>query len=155
METKNGQDAPGKADDVAADIKGSTPEASEAPKGKGSEGKKHKSLLASLLNLKVMVVTFDGRTLEGMMRGSDQVCNIILEKAIERVFVSGETPNEVELGLFVVRGDNVAVVGEVNADKEAGVDWNSIRVRSILPAIAYILSGVTYSNLFFSLRFFS
>lgn len=130
MEAKNEAEiSSGKTEETAGVEKASNgPTASSAAKGKGVEGRKHKSLLASLLNMKVMVVTFDGRTLEGTMRGSDQVCNIILEKAIERVFVAGQPAKEVELGLFVVRGDNVAIVGEVSAEKEAAVDWGSMRV---------------------------
>lgn len=90
---------------------------------------KQKPLLNEFLGTRVMLITFDGRTFVGNMRGFDQTCNVVLEKASERSFSEGEAPKVVELGLFIVRGDNVAVVGQIDEDREAASNWNSVKVR--------------------------
>lgn len=99
----------------------------DAKGGKTSSGKQ-KSLLHDLNEKKVMLITFDGRLVIGTMRGFDQVCNIVLEKSVERVFAVGQPPKEVQLGLFVARGDNVAVVGQVDDEKDAASNWQNSKV---------------------------
>lgn len=44
--------------------------------------------------------------------GHDQLQNLILNEAVEHVYSLEEEVEEVPLGLYVVRGDNVAVIGE-------------------------------------------
>lgn len=52
--------------------------------------------------------------------------NIVLEDCCERIY--GETGVEsVPLGLFIVRGDNVAIIGQVDLEKEAKLDFSLIR----------------------------
>ena len=55
----------------------------------------------------VSVITSDGRNIVGTLRGYDQAINIILADSHERVFSSSRAVEVVELGLFVVRGDNM------------------------------------------------
>lgn len=43
---------------------------------------------------------------KGILRGTDQTANVILEKCEERVF-SSEGTEIVPLGLYIIRGDNV------------------------------------------------
>lgn len=47
--------------------------------------------------------------------GHDQVQNLILAEAAEHLFSTEANVEEVPLGLYVVRGDNVAIVGEADA----------------------------------------
>lgn len=44
--------------------------------------------------------------------GHDQVQNLVLNDAFEHVYSLEEEVEQVPLGLYVVRGDNVAVIGE-------------------------------------------
>ncbi len=132
MEAKTSEPSANASELKASDVKPSSSKSSRPKVSGGKVVQKHKSLLASYLNLKVMLVTFDGRTLVGTMRGSDQVCNVILENTTERIFSAGMKPKEVQLGLFVVRGDNVAVVGEVDAEKEGATDWDNMKVGAEL-----------------------
>lgn len=60
----------------------------------------------------VCVMTCDGRLLVGLLMGHDQVQNLILNDAMEHVYSTEEQVEQVPLGLYVVRGDNVALVGE-------------------------------------------
>ncbi len=86
---------------------------------------------------KVLVITQDGRTIvvrprprrspghllnrqppdlhtnrtptnsQGQLEGFDQTINVILSNSVERVYSLDEAVEEVPLGLYVVRGDNI------------------------------------------------
>lgn len=103
---------------------------------KGSEGKSKSgggrhSLLIEYVDKKVNVITNDGRNVIGLMRGFDQVCNIILEKCSERVFTRDTGVQVIPLGLQVIRGDNVAVVGEVDVEKDQKIAWENVKVCAL------------------------
>jgi U6 snRNA-associated Sm-like protein LSm8 len=56
----------------------------------------------------VLVVTSDGRNMIGVLQGFDQTTNLILEKCTENVYSpSTGKLEQVELGLFIVRGNTV------------------------------------------------
>ena len=44
---------------------------------------------------------------QGMLKGFDQTINLILDESHERVYSSGQGVEQVILGLYIVRGDNV------------------------------------------------
>jgi|UPI000581B601 U6 snRNA-associated Sm-like protein LSm8 len=79
----------------------------------------------------VCVVTSDGRIIVGILTGYDQVQNLILNDAHERVYSVDADVEEVPLGLYVVRGDNVCLVAEVDETKQL----DSQRVPFPLPSI--------------------
>jgi U6 snRNA-associated Sm-like protein LSm8 len=62
----------------------------------------------------VCVVTSDGRIILGELVGHDQVQNLILKDAKERVYSTDDSvpPEMVELGLYVIRGDNVCLIAD-------------------------------------------
>ena len=91
--------------------------------------------LQPLLNQVVSVVTNDGRNLVGTLRGTDQTTNLILDECQERVFSSGAGVEVVPLGLYIIRGDNIAVVGEVDEAKDAELDLNTIRAPPLKPVV--------------------
>lgn len=45
--------------------------------------------------------------LQGTLKGFDQTINLILDESHERVFSSSQGVEQVVLGLYIVRGDNV------------------------------------------------
>ncbi|XP_009874497.1 PREDICTED: LSM8 homolog, U6 small nuclear RNA associated, partial [Apaloderma vittatum] len=55
----------------------------------------------------VAVITSDGRMIVGTLKGFDQTINLILDESHERVFSSSQGVEQVVLGLYIVRGDNV------------------------------------------------
>lgn len=59
----------------------------------------------------------DGRIIVGKLVGFDQVQNLILDAAVERVYSEDEDVEEVPLGLYVIRGDNICLIAEFDADK--------------------------------------
>lgn len=48
----------------------------------------------------------------GQLVGHDQVQNLILNQAQERVYSDDAPVETVDLGLYVIRGDNVCMVGD-------------------------------------------
>jgi len=68
----------------------------------------------------VYVLTGDGRVLIGTLVGHDQVQNLILTDAHERVYTSETEECEiVPLGLYMVRGDSLCLIGEYDQEKLA------------------------------------
>lgn len=55
----------------------------------------------------ISVITNDGRNLVGNLRGFDQTTNVILDECHERVFSPDCGVEQVVLGLYIVRGDNM------------------------------------------------
>ncbi|CAA3008761.1 sm LSM1B [Olea europaea subsp. europaea] len=68
--------------------------------------------LASYLDKKLLVLLRDGRKLLGTLRSFDQFANAVLEGACERVIV-GDLYCDILLGLYVIRGENVVLIGEL------------------------------------------
>ncbi|KAL6222076.1 hypothetical protein ACLB2K_005468 [Fragaria x ananassa] len=73
--------------------------------------------LASYLDKKLLVLLRDGRKLLGLLRSFDQFANVVLEGACERVIVGG-LYCDIPLGLYVIRGENVVLIGELELNKE-------------------------------------
>ncbi|PFH61155.1 hypothetical protein XA68_18105 [Ophiocordyceps unilateralis] len=105
---------------------------SPQPKKKKKKGAPS-SMMATLggyLNKKVLVVTVDSRTLIGTLLAADHSTNLVLDKAVERVIREPDDPEnslEVKLGVYVVRGDNVCVVGLVDESLDQSIDWTQVR----------------------------
>lgn len=59
-----------------------------------------------------MVLLRDGRTLIGYLRSVDQFANLVLHKTIERIHV-GKEYGDIPRGIFIVRGENVVLLGEI------------------------------------------
>lgn len=66
---------------------------------------------------KLLILLRDGRKLLGILSSFDQFANAILEGACERVIV-GEIYCDIPLGLYVIRGENVVLIGELDLEKE-------------------------------------
>ncbi len=70
------------------------------------------STLSEWKSKPVSVLTCDGRIIVGTLQGYDQLQNLILCKSYEKVYSVDSPMEKVELGLFVVRGDNVAIISD-------------------------------------------
>ncbi|KAK8584900.1 hypothetical protein V6N13_138843 [Hibiscus sabdariffa] len=73
--------------------------------------------LASYLDRKLLVLLRDSRKLMGTLRSFDQFANAVLEGACERVIV-GDLYCDIPLGLYVIRGENVVLIGELDLERE-------------------------------------
>lgn len=79
---------------------------------------------------KVLVLTADGRTLTGTLLSCDQLTNLVLQDTIERVIRPQDDPEESEEvphGLYLLRGENVAICGLLNEELDASIDWAKVR----------------------------
>ncbi|EME31962.1 Sm-like protein LSM8 [Galdieria sulphuraria] len=93
------------------------------------------SLLSSYVDKTVSVVTNDGRILIGILKGFDQSCNVILESTVERIFGTDVAMQEVAVGLYVLRGDDIAILGELDAEKESETDFQQIQAAPLRPVV--------------------
>ncbi|KAI5308830.1 hypothetical protein KEM55_004752 [Ascosphaera atra] len=79
---------------------------------------------------RILVMTVDGRTLVGTLISTDQLTNLVLQNTVERIIREPDDPEEstqIEHGLYLIRGDNVVVVGEVDEDIDGQIDWSKVR----------------------------
>lgn len=91
-----------------------------------------RSLLVGFLEKRVSVITNDGRVIVGTLLGFDQVSNLVLNNCVERVFGAATGVESVEHGLYMLRGDNIAAVGEVDEALDSTITWGEIVVRASL-----------------------
>ncbi|XP_067001018.1 U6 snRNA-associated Sm-like protein LSm1 [Anabrus simplex] len=85
------------------------------------------------LDKKLMVLLRDGRTLIGFLRSVDQFANLVLHHTIERIHV-GKQYGDIPRGVFIVRGENVVLLGEIDRDKEDNIPLQKVSVDDILDA---------------------
>ncbi|KAI1503141.1 Sm-like ribonucleoprotein [Biscogniauxia marginata] len=77
--------------------------------------------LHSYVNKQVLIITADSRTL-------------VLGQTVERVIRTPddhEPSTEVPLGLYLVRGDNVCVVGLVDEALDDSINWQEVKGSAI------------------------
>jgi U6 snRNA-associated Sm-like protein LSm8 len=74
-----------------------------------SEARGGRPLLLDYVDRRVGVVTNDGRLIVGRLRGFDQVCNVVLDGCVERVFAVHAGVEYVPHGVYILRGDNMYV----------------------------------------------
>lgn len=92
--------------------------------------------LESYINRTVSIITSDGRNFVGTLKGYDQTINLILDESHERVYSSTQGVEQVVLGLHIIRGDNVAIIGEIDDALDSRLDLGSIRAEP-LNAVAH------------------
>ena len=85
------------------------------------------SSIESYVNRMVSIITSDGRNFIGTLKGFDQTINIILDDTHERVYSSATGVEQVVLGLHIVRGDNIAVIGELDEEVDQRLDLSNIK----------------------------
>lgn len=89
--------------------------------------------LLTELDKKLLVVLRDGRTLIGELMSVDQFANLVLRDTIERIHV-GDEYGDIERGVFIVRGENVVLLGEVDPLKEENSSLRKVSMEDILEA---------------------
>jgi len=83
----------------------------------------------------VAVITQDGRMIVGTLKGFDQAVNLILDESHERVFSTDSGVQQVVLGLYIVRGDNVAVIGEIDDEIDSGIEMTDMKAEPFNPVV--------------------
>uniref|UniRef100_A0A1I7ZZ36 U6 snRNA-associated Sm-like protein LSm8 n=1 Tax=Steinernema glaseri TaxID=37863 RepID=A0A1I7ZZ36_9BILA len=87
--------------------------------------------LEQFIDRTVSIIAGDGRILVGLMKGFDQLVNVILENAVERVYSKEHGIQQFPLGLYIVRGDNVAVIGEIDEEMDTRIDFEKIKAKPL------------------------
>ncbi|KAF9239861.1 Sm-like ribonucleoprotein [Melanogaster broomeanus] len=92
--------------------------------------------LQGYVDRRVLLVLQDGRAIVGTLAGFDQKSNVVLSESKERVFSMEEGVEEIPLGLYLVKGDMIVLIGEIDDAIDETVDLSMIRAEP-LPPIRY------------------
>jgi len=79
----------------------------------------------------VSIITNDGRNIVGVLKGFDQATNLILNDSYERVYSTEAGVDQLVLGLYIIRGDNIAVVGELDEEMDSNIDFDAVRAQPL------------------------
>ncbi|KDR80306.1 hypothetical protein GALMADRAFT_242649 [Galerina marginata CBS 339.88] len=91
------------------------------------------SSLQGYVDRRVLLVLQDGRAIVGVLAGFDQKSNIVLADSKERVYSTEEGVEEIPLGLYLVKGEMICLVGEIDEEIDKSVDLATIRAEPIPP----------------------
>mmetsp|Transcript_23897 Transcript_23897/g.34278 ORF Transcript_23897/g.34278 Transcript_23897/m.34278 type:complete len:100 (-) Transcript_23897:256-555(-) len=97
------------------------------------------SCIEEWLSKIVGVITCDGRVIVGELRGYDQLQNLILCNSHERVFSTDAPVELVPLGLYVIRGDNIVLIYEIDENLDSKLDLNTLRAKPLKHVAQYVL----------------
>jgi U6 snRNA-associated Sm-like protein LSm8 len=90
-------------------------------------------LLEQFSNQRVIVSTMDSRILVGIVHGFDPQCNILLAKCKERIFSASAGVEVMEHGMYIVRGDNISTIGEIDDTVDSEVNWEDVVAEPLKP----------------------
>ncbi|XP_051008935.1 U6 snRNA-associated Sm-like protein LSm1 [Acomys russatus] len=84
------------------------------------------------IDKKHLVLLRDGRTPIGFfLRSIDQFANLVLHQTVERIHV-GKKYGDIPRGIFVVRGENVVLLGEIDLEKESDTPLQQVSIEETL-----------------------
>ncbi|KAF8843903.1 hypothetical protein PAXRUDRAFT_829054 [Paxillus rubicundulus Ve08.2h10] len=89
--------------------------------------------LQGYVDRRVLLVLQDGRVIVGTLVGFDQKSNVVLSESKERVYSMEEGVEEIPLGLYLVKGDMIVLIGEIDDAIDEAVDLATIHAEPILP----------------------
>jgi len=79
----------------------------------------------------MLVILRDGRKLHGVLRSYDQFANLVLEDTVERIYHDNNFAENFH-GLFLIRGENVVLLGEIDLDREDDVPLRQVEYSLLL-----------------------
>ncbi|KAF8348680.1 Sm-like ribonucleoprotein [Amanita rubescens] len=91
------------------------------------------SSLQGYVDRRIFLVLQDGRAIVGKMAGYDQRSNVVISECKERVYSIEEGVEEIPLGLYLVKGDMIILIGEIDDAIDQSVDLSTIRAEPIPP----------------------
>ncbi|KAL2654287.1 hypothetical protein R1flu_022415 [Riccia fluitans] len=89
--------------------------------------------LELLIEQTISVITNDGRNIVGVLKGFDQATNLILDESHERVYSTKAGVEQLMLGLYIIRGDNISVVGELDEELDSNLNLSSLHAHPLKP----------------------
>jgi U6 snRNA-associated Sm-like protein LSm8 len=91
------------------------------------------SSLQGYIDRRVLLVLQDGRAIVGVLAGYDQKSNVVLSDSKERIYSIDEGVEEVPLGLYLVKGDMIILIGEIDEERDRAIDLSTIRADPVAP----------------------
>lgn len=89
------------------------------------------SYVESLIDQVVTVITADGRVFTGYLKSFDQSMNLFLKDCFEKIYSNEDGVSFLKMGLYMIRGDNVAIVSEVDELLEKQIDYTSVKADKL------------------------
>ncbi|XP_076800597.1 U6 snRNA-associated Sm-like protein LSm1 [Clavelina lepadiformis] len=80
-----------------------------------------------------LVMLRDGRILIGFLRSVDQFANLVLHNTVERIHVDS-VYGDIPRGIFVIRGENVVLLGEIDPEAEEPKNLTKVSIPAIMEA---------------------
>lgn len=87
------------------------------------------SYIENLVDQIITVVSNDGRCFVGTLKSFDQAMNMMLKDCMEKVYSKEKGVEFTKLGAYFIRGDNVAIVSEVDPILEQKLNYQSIKAN--------------------------
>lgn len=88
--------------------------------------------LLEQIDKRVLVLLRDGRSLFGILRSIDQFANLVLHLTVERIYI-GNKYGEIDRGVFLIRGENVVLCGEIDDEaEEQMIGYKKVPIEVIL-----------------------
>jgi len=91
------------------------------------------SSLQGYVDRRVLLILQDGRVIVGVMVGFDQKSNVVLSDSKERAYSIDAGVEETDLGLYLVKGDMIVLIGELDDAVDQAVDLGAIHAEPIPP----------------------
>ncbi|CCG81880.1 U6 snRNA-associated Sm-like protein LSm1 [Taphrina deformans PYCC 5710] len=91
--------------------------------------------LIDCVDKKMVLVLRDNTKLFGVLRSFDQYGNLVLQDSYQRIYVD-ESYADVPKGVYLVRGENVVLMGELDIDEEDNIKQTRIEEKEANKRIA-------------------
>lgn len=95
--------------------------------------------LKDMMSTTVSIITNDGRHVVGLLKGVDKSTNLVVAQAHERVYSRDKPLQKIPLGLYIVRGDNVSVVGALDVARDAELNLDGLRADPMPPVVQKLI----------------
>lgn len=84
--------------------------------------------LVGSVDKRLVVVLRDNRKLFGILRSFDQFANLVLQDSYERIYAESCYADDPK-GVYIVRGENVVLLGEVDLAEEQQTGLQQVSVK--------------------------
>lgn len=89
------------------------------------------SYLENLIDFMVNAITNEGRVFTGILKSFDQSMNMIIKDCFEKIYSKEEGVTFMSMGLYMIRGDNIMIVSEVDENLEKNIDYKEVKAEKL------------------------